>query len=112
MADDFDLFPKQALTPETRDADRAFVARVQAGIVLEARIRAERAAIRAGLVRQIGAVLALAGALLWLSRSPDLTGVISDSPAVILGVLIALFSLLIVVLTGGSERDNRHFSAR
>ena len=112
MADDFDVFLRNALAPDPREADRTFVARVQTGIVLEERLQAERSAFKTGLARQILAVSSLALGLVWLSRSPDLSGVIGDSPAIVLGVTIALFSLLVAVLGGRSHGASRRFSTR
>ena len=110
MADEFDAILKRVLAPEDRAADRSFIARVQASIVWEERLQAERAALKAGLIRQIAAVASLALALLWLARSPDMSRVFSDSPAIALGVLIALFGLLIVVLSAGSGKASRTLS--
>ena len=42
MADEFDAFLAVALAPEQREPDRAFVARVQAGIRLDEQLRAAR----------------------------------------------------------------------
>jgi hypothetical protein len=112
MADEFDAFLAQALKAEDGEPDRSFVAGVQARIVWEERVQAEREAVKGRLMRHIAAVLSLAAAFLWLARSPDLSAVLSESPAIILGVLIALFAFLIVVLSAGSRSGSRGLSTR
>ena len=109
---EFDIFLAQSLAPGQRDADRAFVARVQTRILWEERLEAQRKAMMTRLIRQILAVLSFAAGLLWLSRSPDLSDVTIDSPDIVLGALLALFSLLVLVLSTGSQRPSRAFSTR
>jgi hypothetical protein len=109
---EFDTFLTSALAPGERDADRAFVARVQSRILWEERLDAQRKAMKAGLLRQILAILSFAAGLLWLSRSPGLSTVTIDSPAIALGALLALFSLLVVVLSVGSQASSRSISTR
>ena len=112
MADEFDVFLRRVLEPKAREPDRAFVARVQAGVLWEERLQAERAAFKQRLLRQIAAVFSIAAALLWLARSPDLSAALNDSPGIILGVLLALFSFLVLVLNVGAESASRGFSTR
>ena len=109
---EFDSFLARALAPEPRDADRVFVAGVHTRILWEERLEAQRKAMMARLLRQMLAILSFALGLLWLARSPDFSSLAIDSPAVVLGGLLALFSLLVLALSGGVERPFGAFSTR
>jgi hypothetical protein len=95
MTDGFDDFLAARLSPPEREPDRAFVARVQARILVDEAMRAQRAGILSQLSQEILAVVAVAAAFLLLSRSPSAAAFLAESPALVLLALIGLFSLLI-----------------
>ena len=95
MTDQFEGMLASALAPPDRDPDRAFVAQVQARVLLHEALRAERRGALQRLGLQLLAIVAVAAALLLLSRSPEITEFVAESPAVVLAAVIALFSLLI-----------------
>lgn len=99
MADEFERFLASALAPEQRDADRRFVARVQARIALDERMRAGRKAAVRQLLSEVLALAAVAAALLWLSRAARVGEFFSDSPAAALGALLTAFALLAVLFS-------------
>jgi hypothetical protein len=97
MADAFDRILSDALAPDEREADRRFVAQVQARIALDERFAAER---RSGL-RQLGVevlgLAAIAGALVWLGRAAPVASFFAESPAVALAAVLAMFGLAVAV---------------
>ena len=99
MADDFDRFLADSLAPPKRGADWAFVRLVQARIVLDDRLSAERRALLSGLLLKILALAAFAAGLLWVGRSPDVTGLAADSPAILLALLLGGFGFLVLLLS-------------
>jgi hypothetical protein len=98
MADEFDDFLRSALAPDEREPDRAFVTRVQARILLDEALVAQRRGTLQRLGLQLLALVAITAAFVLLSRSPDIAAFIAESPAIALTALIALFSLLIAAL--------------
>lgn len=99
MADDFDAFLSEALAPPDGEADRAFVRRVQAQIRLDAHLRAERGGVLKLLALQVLGVAALAAGGFWISRSPAVAGFAGESPAILLTVLLAVFSFVILLFS-------------
>ena len=95
MADEFDRFLAAALAPEERAPDRRFVARVQAAILLEERLAAQRSSVLRGLATQLVALAAVAAALWWLGRAAPVAGWFGESPALGLGVLLTGFACLV-----------------
>ena len=94
MADQFDAFLARELAPAPRPADRRFVARVSARILLDQRLRAERRAIVHRLGLQVLALAAVAVALAWLTRAAPVAAFFAESPAAGLAGLLAAFGLL------------------
>ncbi|HEY1144107.1 MAG TPA: hypothetical protein VGE68_08750 [Sphingomicrobium sp.] len=113
MNDEFDDFLRSALAPRDREPDRAFVARVQARILLDEAFQAQRRGLIQRFGLQLLAVIAIATAFLLLSRSPQIAEFVAESPAVALVALIALFSLLIGLFTSrGASTDFRRSALR
>jgi hypothetical protein len=112
MADEFDAFLVVALAPEQRGPDRAFVARVQAGIRLDEQLRAERRSMVSTLAVQFLGIAAIAAAIVWLLRSPEIGAFASESPAFLLLILLVAFSFVIMLFSSGasSRRPGRTFS--
>ena len=98
MADQFDLYLAGALAPAERAPDRRFMSRVQAAVALDERLRAERSALIAKLVRQTIALAAVATGLAWLGQSPVIRDFSAESPAILLAAVIAMFSFLVLLL--------------
>ena len=113
MADEFDAFLAEALAPEEREPDRAFVARVQAAVRLDAQLRAERRGVATTLAVQFLGVAAIAAAIVWLLRAPEIGGFASESPAFLLLILLVAFSFVIMLFSSGasSRRSRRAFSS-
>lgn len=112
MADEFDAFLAKGLAPEEREPDRAFVARVQAGIRLDEQLRAERRTMVATLAVQFLGVAAIAAAIVWLLRAPEIGAFATESPAFLLLILLVAFSFVIVLFSSGasSRGPQRAFS--
>lgn len=112
MADEFDTFLAEALTPEEREPDLAFVARVQAGIRLNEHLRAERRSMVSTLAIQFVGIAAIAAAIVWFLRSPEIGGFASESPAVLLLILLVAFSFVILLFSSGASarKQPRAFS--
>lgn len=110
MTDEFGRFLEAALAPPDRLPDRKFVARVQAGIALEERLAAQRSALIRDLLVQLIALGAVAVGLWWIGRAAPVASWFSQSPAAGLAILLALFSLLVVLL--GRRPDGRVVLAR
>ena len=102
MADEFDLFLADALAPAEREPDRAFVSRVQAHILLDQRLRAERRGALSLLAMQVIGLAAVAAAVLWLLRSPVVASFAAESPAVLLLALLATFSFVILLFSSSA----------
>jgi hypothetical protein len=113
MADEFDAFLADALAPEKREPDRAFVARVQAAVRLDEQLRAERRGIFANLAFQCLGVAAIAAAIVWLLRAPEIRAFAGDSPAFLLLILLVAFSFVILLFSSGasSRTARRAFSS-
>jgi hypothetical protein len=108
MADDFDVFLRDALAPPARGPDRRFVARVQTTIVLEERMHAERRALLRQLGMQMLAVATIAAGLLWLGRAPAVAGFFERRPEIALSALLAGFTLMVVLV--GSQAGGRRIA--
>ena len=100
MNDRFDDLLRVSLAPPPRDPDRVFVARVQARVLLDEALRTQRLSELRRLGLQLLALLAVAAALVLLSRSPEVAALVAESPAIVMAFLITLFSSLIGVLAG------------
>jgi hypothetical protein len=99
MADRFDDFLAATLALEERDADRRFVARVQARIALDTQLRERgRASLRQFGVQVLG-LGAIAAGLLWLSLSAPIAEFAAQSPAMALAGVIASFAMLIALFS-------------
>lgn len=99
MADDFNSFLSEALAPPAGEADRIFVARVQALIRLEEQLLAERQRLFSSLALQAIGLLAPTAAAFWLLRSPAVASFASESPAILLLALLAAFSFLVFLFS-------------
>jgi uncharacterized membrane protein len=108
MADEFDLFLAEALSPAEREPDRAFVSRVQAHILLDQRLRAERRGALSSLAMQVIGLAAVAAAVLWLLRSTAIASFAAESPAVLLLALLAAFSFVILLFSSGAGAGATH----
>jgi len=91
MADEFDRLLVDALSPPEREADRAFVARVQTQVALEERFASERRSLVRDLLQQLVALLAVGAGAWWLGRSAPVAEWASESPATALAILLATF---------------------
>ena len=107
MDDAFDEFLRASLTPTSRPADRAFVAKVQSRIRLEERWRDYRRASLKQLAWEMVALLAVAAAIITASRVPAVKGLFPQSPAVALAIAIFLFGLFLVPLLRRAGSPNR-----
>jgi hypothetical protein len=105
MADEFDRFLSSALAPEERLPDRNFVARVQAAILLEERLAAQRWSLMFGLVTQLIALGAVAVAVWWIGRAAPLADWFAESPGFGLAILLTGFACLIGLFSRGSGVD-------
>jgi anti-sigma factor RsiW len=99
MADEFDRILGEALAPDAREADRLFVARVQARVALDERLRAERRSAFRQLGMEVIALGAVAAALLWLMRAAPVAGFFAESPEIALTLLLSVFALLVVLFS-------------
>ena len=110
MADEFDLFLREAMAPPARGPDRPFVARVETLVVLEERLQAERRNVLHQLGLEILALAAIAAGLLWLGRAPAVALFVERSPAIALSALLAGFTLLFLIVAmqaGGRAAERR-----
>lgn len=98
MTDEFDRFLAAALAAPEREPDRRFVRSVQARIALDQRLSAQRAVELRRLGIQVAGVAAVAAALLWLTRSPNIAQLSADSPEILLAALLTGFSFLVALL--------------
>ena len=94
MADGFDHFLSAALAPPEREADRAFVARVQAQIALEERFARERMSLLRDLLQQLVALLAVSAGAWWVGRSAPVAQWARESPATALAILLVAFMFM------------------
>ena len=114
MADEFDIFLEGALAPEERDEDHKFVARVQAAIRIEERLKLERRAMLRNLALQLLALAAVAAAALWIGRAPAVAAITADSPWLAALILLTVFGVLVALLSarGATETTSaRYFSS-
>ena len=105
MADDFDRFLASALAPEDRLPDRKFFARVQAAILLEERLTAQRWWLMRGLATQLVALAAVAAGLWWIGRAGPLADWFAESPAFGLAILLTGFGCLIGLFSRRSSAE-------
>ena len=103
MADEFDDFLAQALGPPEREADRVFVARVQSQIRLHEQLRAERRAMLSMIAIQVIGIAAIAAAVVWLLRSPQIAEFAAESPAILLTIVLTAFSFAVLLFSTGSS---------
>ena len=103
--DEFDLFLADALAPPDRDEDQAFVARVRQRIRIDDSLRAARSAAFERIAIEIAALAAVAAALLWFARSSDAVALAAESPAEVLGAVVALFMMLVWLMAPGTGRN-------
>ena len=99
MADRFDDFLAAALAPAECQSERKFVARVQAAIVLEERLAAQRRSLLTELAQELIAVAAVAGALWWVGRAEAVASRFTQSPALGLAILVTGFGLLVALMS-------------
>jgi hypothetical protein len=99
MADHFESFLAEALSPPARGPDRRFVARVEARVKLEARLEAERRSIVRRFGIELVALLALAAGLAWAARAQPIMALAAESPWLLMCALLSIFGLLVVVLS-------------
>ncbi len=113
MADEFEALLAAGLSPEEREPDRDFVARVQAAVRLDEQLRAERRGMVATLAVQFLGVAAIAAAIVWLLRAPEIGAFATESPAFLLLILLVAFSFVIMLFSSeaSSRRVRRAFSS-
>ena len=104
MADDFERFLAVALSRSPRGPDREFVARVQALVLLDERLKAERRSVLGWLAREMLALAAVTAALLIVAASPAVATFTAESPAAALGGLVAALAFLVLLLCSGRNR--------
>jgi hypothetical protein len=102
MADEFDAFLKDALAPPAGDADRLFVAKVQAHIRVEDELERERTALLSKFGKELVALLAIAAGIALLARSPIVLEWAAGAPGVAIGALLATFFFVVGLFAGGS----------
>src|SRR5690242_601154 len=105
MADEFERFLASALAPGDRLPDRNFVARVQAAILLEERLKAQRWMLLRGLATQLVALAAVAVALWWIGRAALLADWFAESPAIGLAILLTGFGCLVGLFSSRSDAE-------
>jgi hypothetical protein len=95
MSDDFERFLASALAPPERMPDRRFVSAVQAAIVLEERLAAERRALAAGLLKQLAALLSISAAVWLVGRAPLVSSLFAETPGFVLVAVLIAFACAI-----------------
>ena len=109
MAEDFDRFLAEALSPPGREVDRSFVVRVQAQIAMEERFAAQRRLLMLNLAQQLVALMAVGAGAWWLGKAAPIAAWAGDSPAAALATFMAMFMFLAAVVTlrtgSGQPRD-------
>lgn len=103
MVDAFESLLSEALSPPKRDSDHRFVARVQAHIAIEDRLRAARSAELRELGLQALALFAVAAGLLMLLRSAEVSRIAGQVPGVALLGLLCAFALLVALLSARGD---------
>lgn len=103
MADEFDRFLASALAPQERMPDRDFAARVQAAIMLEEQLGAQRSSVMRGFVTQLVALAAVAAALWLIGGAAPLANWFADSPALGLAILLTGFGCLVGLFSRRSD---------
>jgi hypothetical protein len=106
MADEFERFLAEALSPAARAPDRSFVSRVQARIALDERLRHERSAMLRTLAIEVLAIAAVGAGLVWLTQAKPVAGFFADSPAVALAALILGFGFLVLLFSGQTDEPS------
>jgi hypothetical protein len=107
VTDDFDRFLGNALGPDERPADRRFVARVQARILIEHRLSRERSALVAGLVKQLAALTGVAVAAWIVGSAPPVARSFSEFPAIGVALLLLGFALVVAIVSRTSSSAAR-----
>lgn len=110
MADQFESYLPDAIAPPMRAPDRQFVARVQAQIVLDARLDAERRAVLHRLSVELLGLVTVTAALVWLGRAAPISDFVTESPELALSALLSIFSLVVAAVSfqpgGGRSTDS------
>jgi hypothetical protein len=112
VADEFNIFLREALAPAARDEDHLFVGRVQGAVRLDDQLRAERSNIVRTLLLQLLALAGVAAAVLWVGRAPAVAA-IAESPWLLELLLTGLFGLVVALLAGRDGMvtpSSNHFS--
>jgi hypothetical protein len=99
MADQFNEFLARTLSPADREPDRAFVERIQSLIRLDEQLCAERRSMVSMLSIQVLGVAVIAAAVFWLLRSPEIAAFATESPAILLATLLAVFSFVVLLFS-------------
>jgi hypothetical protein len=99
MADAFDDFIKDALSPPERSEDHLFVVRVQAAIRLEEQLGLQRRSIARQFAIQLVGLVAVAAGAFVVSKAPAVASLAGESPWLAGLALLALFGLLVALLT-------------
>jgi len=107
VADEFESMLADALAATERGPDRAFVMRVQAAVLLDDQLRAQRRLLAAALVRQLIAIAAIAATLWCFARAPAIASLTAESSAVALAVVLAAFAALAGLVSGENARGWR-----
>ena len=74
---------------------------------LDERLRGERAAAITAFALQLIALLAVATGVAWFARSPGIAEAASESPGLVLLILVGLFSFLVLLLSPGLPAGGR-----
>ena len=98
MADEFNRLLASAIAPPDRGPDRHFVAAVQARILIEDRMAAERWALVVNLIKQLLALLAVTASVLVITRAEPVESWLVQDPAMGLGILLAVFAFAVALL--------------
>jgi len=105
MDKDFDRFLEASLAPPERLPDRRFVGGVQARIALEQQLAQEHGALRAALVKQLVALLAVAAGLWVVGRAAPVASWVAASPAAALAVLLCAFGCAVALFAQAEPRS-------
>lgn len=106
MADEFDRFLQEALAPEGQGEDHRFVARVQAAVRIEERLKLERRGMVRNLILQLVALAAVAAAAMAIGRAPAVAAMASESPWLAALILLTGFAVLVALLSGKGAADS------
>lgn len=107
MTDDrFDRFLASAVAPEERLPDRAFVAKVQLAVSLDAQLAATRTMLFGRIVEQVIALAAVALAAIVVARSPFMSDLLSQDPAVTLAGVVIAFTFLLFMIARPADQSS------